>query len=194
LGLSGIELGLGIAYVDEAPTYLYDQGRRVILSSAIQIGRRLASCHGPLRSRCAPPAGGGVCVASPVDATGDFARGADGLVRYNVNGIELDAPAFGQLNTEVHLRRFGMRVGSGRRPVNLYAACCPDVHGERHWLVVREQAVRLWIGRQLLESDGEGRHYYEVITDRSLVERVRNRLSKPDVEETETAAAARQLR
>lgn len=171
-GLPLLELGIGIAYADEAPTYLYDQSRRVVVSPAISRARRLSSCHTLLRESCPLPAGRGLCVAAPVHGERVDQAWGDGLVRYNVNGIELDDAAFVQLNTEVSLRRIRVREKQKRQPTRLYAGRCPDVNGEMHWLLVREQVVKLWVGKQLLETEEEGRSYYEVLTDSRLIDRV----------------------
>jgi hypothetical protein len=180
IGLPRVELGLGVAYADEAPTYLYDHARKVIISPAIQRARLLSSCHVPLRETCSLPGGRGVCVASAVPGEPVDGRGGETLFRYNVNGIELDATAFAQLNVEISLRRLRR---NGKRPATFYAGRCPDVNGESHWLVVRERVVKMWIGRQLLKAGDEGRRYYEVVSDPRLIERIDAKLSRDDPEE-----------
>lgn len=175
IGLARLEVGLGISYADEPPTYLYDHGRKVTISPAIQRSRRLSSCHALMRKTCPLPGGRGLCVASPVHAEGS----GETLVRYNVNGIELDAAAFAQLHVEISLRRLTLREperGSRLSPV-LYAGTCTDTNDEDHLLVVRERAVKLWMGKQLLETEDEGRRYYEVVTEPRLLGRIAERLA-----------------
>lgn len=41
---------------------------------------------------------------------------------------------------------------------------------------MRERPVKLWMGKQLLETEEEGRRYYEVVTDPRIVGRVAERL------------------
>jgi hypothetical protein len=173
LGLPPLELGVGIAYADEPPTFLYDHGRQVTLSPAIDRARRLAACHAPMRRACPMPDGQGLCVAAPVDA----GENGEQLVRYNVNGIELEPAAFAQLHFEVSLRRLKMREPGVRQQPLLYAGTCADARGESHPLVVGERPLRLWMGRQLLETEDEGRRYYQVVTDRRLLARVAERLA-----------------
>lgn len=172
IGLPRIELGLGVAYADEPPTYLYDHGRKVTISPAIRRARRMSSCHGLMRSTCPLPGDRGLCVVSPVHAEG----GGETLVRYNVNGIEIDAAAFAQLHVEISLRRLTMRERGGKLATVLYAGTCSDTQGDSHLLVVRERPVKLWMGKQLLETEEEGRRYYEVVTDPRIVGRVAERL------------------
>ena len=176
LGLARLELGLGIAYADEPPTYLYDQSRRVIVSPAISQARRMSSCHLLLRENCTLPSGRGLCVAKPVHGEPSEDEHNGGLVRYNVNGIELDAAAFAQLHVEISLRKVRSRLKGGKKPAVMYVGSCPDVRGQVHWLVIREQTVKLWMGRQLLETEEERRSYFEVISDGRLIERVREQM------------------
>jgi hypothetical protein len=174
IGLPRVELGLGVAYAGEAPTYLYDHARKVTISPAIARARLLSACHPLLRETCSLPGGRGLCVASPVRRSSVDGQIGEELVRYNVNGIELDAAAYAQLNTEISLRRLSRR---GEHPATFFAGGCTDVKGESHWLLVRQRNVKLWLGGRLLEAEEDGRRYYEVISDSKLIGRVREKLS-----------------
>lgn len=191
VGLSPLEIGIGIAYAEEAPTYLYDQSRRVVVSPAIAHAARLAACHLPLREECPLPEGHTLCVANAVGAASAVPGQDEALLRLNINGIELDATAFAQLNVELALRKLRLREREGRRPVQLYAGQCPDNDGRMHWLVIREQVVKLWMGGQLLENRDEGRSYFEVVGDRKMIERVVAGIGRASVQ-GQTAGVARQ--
>jgi len=188
IGLPRVEFGLGVAYADGAPTYLYDHARKVTISLAIQRADRLASCDARLRETCTMPAGRGLCVASAAPEEGVGGPGSEALVRYNVNGIELDAAAFAQLNVEISLRRLHR---GGEKPATLYAGRCPDASGESHGLVVRERIVKLWIGQRLLDAGEGGRRYYEVISDPKLVERIHAKLLRDEPDEGGPASRVR---
>lgn len=178
VGLPALEVGIGIAYADEPPTYLYDHGRKVTISPAINQARQLSSCHALMRQSCPLPDGTGLCVAIPVHGDGDA---ADTLVRYNVNGIELDASAFAHLHVELTMRRLNLRGRkSGNRQV-LFAGTCTDTLGEGHLLVVRERGIKLWMGKQLLDTQEDGRRFYEVVADPQLTERVAARLAEEEL-------------
>ena len=181
LGLRHMELGVGVAYADEPPTFLYDHARRVTISPAIQRARSLSSCHPLLRTTCSLPGGRGLCVASQVDEEGDAEP--DDMVRCNVNAIEIDAAAFTQLNVEIVLRRLRQR---GTKAAILYAGYCTDVKGENHWLLVRERDVALWIGAKLHDAGGQGRRFFEVVSDTRLIERVRRKLAADEPAETDS--------
>lgn len=173
-GLPMLELGIGVTYADEAPTYLYDHGRKVAISPALNQAQHLSSCHAILRDSCPLPSGQGVCVAAPVH--GENHTGED-LVRYNVNGIELDAAAFAQLQEEITLRRVNARDRNTTEPEILFIGNCADARGDNHLLVVRERRIRLWMGRQLLENHDDGRRYYEVLSDPRLLDRIGERFA-----------------
>lgn len=190
IGLEPLEYSFAIVYANTAPTYLYDQSRRVLVSAANTQARRMASCHPTLRHRFKLPGGANLCVASPVPGPDDPASQAE-LVRYNVNGIELDPAAFNQLNAELSLRKVKVHIPGARGASKLYVGRCPDVHGGSHLIVVREQSVKLWMGRQLLDSPGEGRTFFELVTDRDLLQQLLTRLGENGPADPATVRAPR---
>ena len=115
------------------------------------------------------------------------------LVRYNVDGIELDATAFAQLHVELSMRRLTARDKESNRPEVLHAGTCADTQGENHLLVVRERRIKLWMGRQLLDANEDGRRYYEILTDPQLLARVAGRLATEEQKKATTSPGARQL-
>ena len=101
-GLPPLELGLGITFSDEAPTFLYDEDREIMISSAINRADQLSSCSSFLRkSGYGKKLGRGVEVLEPGHQTLQDKESSDQLIRYNVNGIELDLPAFYKLKSEL---------------------------------------------------------------------------------------------
>ena len=174
IGLPPLEVGLGLAYADEPPTYLYDHGRKVTISPAIGVARELSSCHALLRQSCSLPGGRGLCVVAPVQGEQDV---NESLVRYNINGIELDPAAFAQLHVELSMRRLSTRDRQSSHREVLFAGICADALGESHLLVVRERRIKLWMGKQLLDTHDDGRRFYEVVTDARLLGRVSERLA-----------------
>lgn len=176
LGLSPLEIGIGISYVDQPPAYLFDEGQRVMISPASSRARHMALCYVPLRKVCRSPSGRGLCVAMPVQGE-DGDRMGESLVRYNVNGIELDAASFAQLHVEISLHKARIRRKGGDIAETLWVGHCTEIDGESHWLVIREQPVKLWMGRRLLDTDTEGRRFYEVVTERKLVDAISAQLS-----------------
>ena len=175
LGLPQLGLGIGIAYSNDPPTYLFDEGHRIMISSAINRADRLSSCHAGLRRLIGKRGNGGrrVVVAVPVLEGGEGKSDHEGLLRYNVNGVELEAAAFFQLSEELRLRRLRLAVHEREKADLYHAGRYLDPNGNSHWLVIREVPVALWMGDRLVEGDPSGRVYYEVVTDRAILERVR---------------------
>lgn len=174
LGLPQLELGLGIAYSGESPTCLYDEGRKIMISSAINRADRLSSCDAQLRALYAKrgdPERGVDVVARP----GPQDRNELELLRFNVNGIELESAAFYRLGEELNLRRIAMPEQRGQFLVGRY----PDGRGMVHWLMLREAPVRMWLGNQLLDQSPEGQCFYEVVTDRELRKSLQRLVAQP---------------
>ena len=98
-------LGIGIAYSNEQPTYLFDEGHKIMISPAINRADRPSSCHAGLKKLIGDRGSNGrrVVVAVPVlESSRGGKSDQEGLLRYNVNGIELEAAAFCQLARIFH--------------------------------------------------------------------------------------------
>lgn len=178
LGLPELELGVGITYIDEAPTYLFDQGHKITISPAINRADRLSSCAPNLHQHklSANKNGWGVEVVLPTNRDPDL-QGQEALLRYNVNGIELDLPAFEKLGTELILKKVKSRSMGGRPNDKYYVGRFPDIAGKTNWLVVREAVVSLWDGRHLLENPESGQKFHEIVADSDMINKVRSKLS-----------------
>ena len=173
--LPELEIGLGIAFDDEAPTFLYDGDREIMISPAINRADQLSSCSVALRrSGLSERIKRGVEVVVPVEQEARRKEASDQMMRYNVNGIELDVPAFFKLKSELALRKIGALPGFSERSV-FYAARFPDRKGTMRWLVIREAPVRLWIGNDINTEEEWGRRYYEVITDPEVLVAIKKR-------------------
>lgn len=180
-GLPLLELGLGIAFSDQEPAFLYDEDREIMISSAINRADQLSSCSAAIRkSDYGKGLGRGVEVLAPVDVANEDKESSDRLIRYNVNGIELDVPAFYKLKSELVLKK--VQLDPDDSDNNCYlAARYPDLEGKMHWLVVREAVIRKWNGSQVGGAEDKGRSYYQVVTDpetvKAVIERSRDRRS-----------------
>lgn len=177
-GLPELELGLGIAYEAKEPNFLYDEGHRIMISSAINRADRLCACSSGLRRATFAPESSAFRVAVVRDAglPRHPARGDD-LLNYNVNGIKLEETAFFKLQKETRLRQVRLPEEDIEHHL-FFAGRYPDIAGRNHWVVVRYGPVREWDGQTFGEIDPERRHYFEVIVDEALTTRVRKR-SRP---------------
>jgi class 3 adenylate cyclase len=171
-GLPDLELGIGIAFADGSPNFLYDGERQIMISPAINRADRLSSCAAALRSSALHQLVGGRGVEVVSALQGDEER----LLRYNVNGIELEAPAYFKLKLELALKRVDLEAPGGGGPQRYFVGQAPDRTGQMHLLVLREAPIRIWIGNDFSTLEHRGRHFFEVVTDRSILSRLRERL------------------
>ncbi|WP_275096293.1 hypothetical protein [Sedimenticola hydrogenitrophicus] len=168
--LPELELGLGIAFSEEAPAFLYDEGHEIMISPAINRADQLSSCSAAVRrSAYGGRLGCGVRVMAPAASETVNKESSDKLIRYNVNGIELDEPAYYKLKSELSFHR--IELEAGRRALNdhLLVARYPDLEGNMHALVIREAVVTVWDGEQAGLEAVDGGIYYEVISDAELI-------------------------
>ncbi len=169
-GLPELELGLGMAFSNDAPAYLYDERRQdhdlprrsirptgsplVLLSL-----RRSVHWKHPPRE----PSGCEVLTrSSPEDAKPK-------LLRYNVNGIELDSPAFLKLKSELALHRVRIRDKAGNPQL---LSCGTVSRPARSDALVGGSGRRrssVWEGDVTGDLDPEGRQFYEVITNPKVI-------------------------
>jgi class 3 adenylate cyclase len=173
--LPKLELGLGIAYCPDAPAYLYDERRKIIISPAINQADRLSSCSGEPRKDTSwrrSQRHRVEVIRKDRDETG----GSGAVLRYNVNGISLDPPAFNKLKSEMVLHKVHLQSRSGEIH-HYYAGRFLDRLASSHWLVVREARLKRWIDGKLMIQDEESESFYEVISDTDLVGRVKQKLS-----------------
>jgi hypothetical protein len=168
-----LELGLGVAYQGSAPTYWTDGDSRIMISKALNLSDRLSGC-GKLAKRML------------ADQKSDFSlfqfltamEGASDeeldefLVRYNMNGIELNQEGFQKLSEEISLDSIQTKLDMpwGKEDVTLFFGEVPL--GESVELLV----LRKGYARQLLADGKLGavspHAYYEVCTNPSLYELV----------------------
>lgn len=173
--LPKLELGLGIAFCADAPAYLYDERRKIMISPAINQADRLSSCSSELRKDTSWRRSRRHRV-EVMRQGGEEAGKSGGLLRYNVNGIDLDPPAFTKLKAEMVLHKVRLHSRSGE--AHLYhVGRFMDRMGSSHWLVIREAGIKRWDQGQLIAPSGEGNGtFYEVITDTDLIGRVKEKL------------------
>jgi hypothetical protein len=94
------------------------------------------------------------------------------MLRYNVNGIELDTPAFMKLQSELMLKRVELEEGIYTSGSRFYSGRYPDVSGKMHLVVVREAPVRVWEGGAPGTGEQHGQRFYQVITDSAVLEKI----------------------
>lgn len=176
--LPELELGIGITFVNEEPTYLHDGDHPIMISPAINLADRLSSCAKVLRD--APFTRTGrpfrVEVLVPPEGSDATAGAKTDVLRYNVNGIEMDEAAFAKLKTELPLRPLFLKVGG--KIETLHVGRYPDHSDRMHWLVVRESPLHIWEWGEISTQTAPGNKvFYEVVVDEDLINKIRNKLN-----------------
>ena len=180
-GLPELELGIGLVYSAEPPAYFFDEETPIMISPAINKADRTSSCSWMLRkqrSRQGARAATQLNVEVYEIPEGDPLRGEKGEVelRYNVNGIELDAAGFAKLKQEISLLSFEMQVVGTPEPVTFYAGRFPDAKGTMHRLVVREGHIRFFDRQSDNGGKENGQVFYEVVANDQLITAASERL------------------
>lgn len=171
--LPKLELGLGIAFNSDAPAYLYDERRKIMISPAINRADRLSSCSAELRKDTSWRRSR----RHRVEVMRKDADKSSEFLRYNVNGIDLDPPAFEKLKAEMVLHKVRLHSRSGELH-QYHVGRFMDQLGSSHWLVVREAQLKCWDNGNLVAlPEGDDETFYEVITDANLVGRVKEKLN-----------------
>ena len=171
--LPALELGLGVAFQGYAPTYWVDGDSRIMISKALNLSDRLSGCA-KLAKRLLAKQKSHFSVFQFLNTMeGASAEELDEfLVRYNMNGIELNEEGFKKLSEEISLDTVETKLEMpwGKQNVTLFYGEVPL--GESVELLVLRKAF----ARQLLPDGKVGRAtehcYYEVCTSPALYDLV----------------------
>jgi hypothetical protein len=171
--LPALELGIGVAFQGSAPTYWTDGESRIMISKALNLSDRLSGCA-KLAKRILSKQKTMFSVFQFLTAMeGASAEELDEfLVRYNLNGIELNEEGFEKLSEEISLETIHTKLEYpwSKDEVTLYYGEVPM--GESVELLV----LRKGVARELLPDGkigkGSDHNYYEVCTSPALYELV----------------------
>jgi hypothetical protein len=163
-----LELGIGICYSQEPPTFLFDGDARIMISQAINQADRLSSCDKLLRK----------IFKSQNDVFNLFvfenesedltdASVDDSTYRYNVNGIELNEDGFNKLTREINLQIF-VYPSEDDESVKFYTGKVPLVNGNYQRIVIREAVIHK-VKPDILDVTGKiSKKYYEICTNHKI--------------------------
>jgi len=171
--LPALEIGIGVAFQGSAPTYWTDGESRIMISKALNLSDRLSGCA-KLAKRMLSAQRSPFSVFHFLTAMeGASAEELDEfLVRYNMNGIELNEEGLEKLSEEISLEAIQttLEYPWGKEEGTLYYGEVPM--GESVELL----ALRKGVARQLLPDGKIGRRsdhsYYEVCTNPAIYELV----------------------
>jgi hypothetical protein len=171
--LPALELGLGVAFQGDAPTYWVDGDSRIMISKALNLSDRLSGCAKLAKRMLAKQKTHFSVFHFLNTMEGASAEELDEfLVRYNMNGIELSEEGFKKLSEEISLDTIETKLDMpwGKQNVTLFYGAVPL--GESVELLVLRKAF----ARQLLPDGKVGRAtehcYYEVCTSSALYDLV----------------------
>ena len=164
-GLPELEVGIGIVYVDEAPSFLYAGETQIMVSPAIGKADRLSSCSWVLRKQRGTKAGRNVEVYEIPPTDPLYGEKGEVHLRYNVNGIELDAPAFAKLKSEIVLQRIEAVIPGETAPSVFHTGRYPDQKGVMHYVVVREDPIRPFSRTGETVAAQSAAKFFEVVAD-----------------------------
>jgi len=175
-----LELGIGICYQDAPPAYLLDGKKKIMISPAINSADRLSSCHKTLR-RIMDKNNRAFNLYVYQSVTGRDENVSDDeiILRYNVNGIELNQSGFTKLAQEIDLKTMNCLIPEiQREPIVVHTGKFPLVTGTFQRLIIREDWVQELDTVNYQPSAKVGRKYFEVCAQEILknyVEKQENR-------------------
>lgn len=169
--LPRMELGVGVAFQNSPPTYWMDKDYRIMISKAINLSDRLSSCSKAARRRLGDHKSPFHVFLFQTAIEGTTEEELDEfLLRYNLNGVELNEEGFQKLNEEISLSA-SEAVSTfpwGRERATFYSGLVP-VGDTLEPLLIRKGNVR-----QLMPDGKIGpvssRAYYEVCAESFIPE------------------------
>ena len=171
--LPALEIGIGVAFQGSAPTYWTDGESRIMISNALNLSDRLSGCAKIAKRLLTGQKTHFSLFQFLTAMEGASAEELDEfLVRFNMNGIELNEEGFQKLSEEISLDSIETKQDMpwGKENVTLYYGEVPM--GESVELLV----LRKGFARQLLPDGKIGvssnHPYYEVCTSAALYDLV----------------------
>jgi tetratricopeptide (TPR) repeat protein len=168
-GLPELEIGVGIAYADEKPLFLFDDKQPIMISSAIGLADRMSSCSWKLRQHFDT----GIFNVEVLQiSASDRQSGEKGQsqLRYNVNGILLTTDAFTKLKSEINLKSVRVNLADGVH--TMYVGKFPDMAGKKRELVVRQGQVKIWEHGEVLPANDASGVFFEVLPNSKIASQV----------------------
>jgi class 3 adenylate cyclase len=176
--LPALELGVGVAFQDSAPSLWTDGDSKIMISRALNLSDRLSSSSKIAKRLFQKnPAPFNVYLLQTLMEDAEADEGEELLVRYNLNGIEINEEGFNKLNAEISLAPMGgnFPMPWGKERVQLYFGEVP-LGDSLEPIVVRKGFVRQLLPGAKIGAQGN-RPYYEVCTDPKLLDVARKKFA-----------------
>jgi hypothetical protein len=176
--LPPLEIGVGVAFQDSAPSLWMDGESKIMISKALNLSDRLSSCtkiaKRIFKDNVSPF---NVFLLQPLMEDAEAEEGEELLVRFNLNGIELNDEGFQKLSSEISLAPFAgtFPMPWGKERAELFVGEVPL--GESiEPIVIRKGYVRQLQSGATIGARGT-RAYYEVCTDAKLIDIARKQFA-----------------
>ncbi len=171
-GLPELELGIGIAYSNNSPRFLFDGDHKITISPAINRADRLSACAWGVRNwreRLQAPKTH-VEVYEPSERTLGQGEKAQKELIYNLNGILMEPEVFKLLHKEISPMLIVNKLPNMQES-RLFAIKVAGGDGVSHSLIVRQAPVKVYDPEYGINDcpKVEGRYFYEVIHDREII-------------------------
>jgi len=169
--LPRLELGVGIAFQNSPPTYWMDKDSRIMISRALNLSDRLSSCSKAARRLLGQPNSPFRLFVFQTTMEGITEEELDEFIlRYNMNGVELNEEGFQKLGEEISLTSHEVecQMPWGREPGTIFSGLVP-VGDTLEPLFIRQGHVRQLLPDGKIGAAGS-RAYYEVCTNPDLAE------------------------
>jgi hypothetical protein len=174
-----LEAGIGICFQPEAPMYLMDGDRPIMISKALNESDRLSGC-GKLAKQLLGQKKTFFNVAVMQLLPDEESQGSseEFLLHYNVHGIELSEPAFLKLGKEISLTKVELKLPVFGEPesVELFCGSLPLGTTSFQKIVVRRGRVPQLHPRDLRVVEYTSRCYYEVCHSKPIYDYVGKQL------------------
>jgi hypothetical protein len=169
--LPRLELGVGIAFQGSAPTYWMDTDSRIMISRALNLSDRLSSCSKAAKRMLSQNPSPFRLFLFQTMMEGVAEDEADEfLVRYNLNGVELNEEGFHKLQEEISLSEMEIDcvMPWGKERVTLFRGETPVGEGLEPVLIRRGFIREMLPGGKIGQAGT--RPYYEVCVSPKVLE------------------------
>ncbi|RLB96914.1 MAG: hypothetical protein DRH90_24140, partial [Deltaproteobacteria bacterium] len=172
-----LELGFGINYKDSSPTFLFDGEHRIMISSAINLADRQSGCSKAIRKALKnKPTPFNLYVFQSETEAVVGQTSDDLLLRYNVNGIELNAAGLKKLSDEINLRALECDIPELQKErFTVYTGTFPTTTGRYKRLIIRQAHVPKVNPETMKVRKLTSKKYYEVCTHPKVYQYVNDR-------------------
>jgi hypothetical protein len=171
--LPRLELGVGIAYQGSPPTYWMDTDSRIMISRALNLSDRLSSCSKAAKRMLSENPSQFRLFLFQTMTEGVAEDEADEfLIRFNLNGVELNDEGFQKLQEEISLTQLETEcvMPWGKERVTFFYGETPVGEGLEPVLIRRGFIRQMLPGGKIGEAGT--RPYYEVCVNPKVVDLV----------------------